>query len=1238
MTRKNKDSTGRRTARRRGGKRRWRKTDRPRSAASDAAQSAHLKPASFSAATPHKLKSGGLGDRRSHHSQELESAAKDAAASASAAQSAPRDIAHRRPTSVSTASPRGSEGVDKGAAASASDLVGGGLLGPRALLGDRAGTGETDAPAVAGGLAASIAYSGPPSLRNTTDQLPSDSTGQLSGGSTEQLPIGTTDQLPGTTTNLPPVDTTDQLPGDTTTQLPGTTSDLPLGDTLVQLPGGITDQPPGTTTNLPPGDTTDQLLHNTTGQLPREPTGQLSGGTTDQLPGDTSTQLPGTTTGPLPRDTTGYRDGDRAKPAQEMALQKMLYDMCCSAAFHHLAGEGVYDEANLRRLTDRQLETMRLPYGCYNMIKDWRALSCGPPLAAPAPALSPVPRRGSLGLLPLPPLSTLASSPPLSPRTFHGGYMFSVEPVATEKLAETRSWLDAGADLEAFFQGRRAQQLHIVDLGSLVADEEAAAFRYVLEEAYKRPHWTGDAADYRKMVDLCRKFGGDPVPIRHVSAERVDLAGLGLDAADVGDFQRAVDADCRSDTRRDRGPNEKRLNFVSSHGISNLSGIKGHDGEPTITGEGMGGKAVFATKAMLAAERHGNKTFASLGMVRRGGGRFADVVSGETDPATGVAWECAPIAEAKAGLLTYGTALPDETPGQEPRKVGIHIDGSNDHGPLSQQTFGLSFLGRCVSTQREYRVVGALYMRRCVGHWVERSYSETLPTPVQLEYRAALVESMIEVAKVRWPLRKVAALDSVELEHERTRSSWDHKSANYGGLCSGDYRTWPQGHDVSLVASHIIGACGLNDAAICLGRYFPKYGSAELYQVECGADATVAARLMIGALVALSAREEGGELPAWSQPRPAVRGQGKDFHRWMPTQALLQKTCEAVLRARVCDPAPEGEQWGPATKEEALNSATEILDHLRIARDLLLDFDHPRCIAARRACHQKDCFTALELVHALPCSGGDDDTASEDAVRTQLKALSPPVNYRYARLVFPEGVDQVGLRALRDEIDKRRRLVQLRAACCELGLVSGVDPTNGVVLFGIITAFVTTKSVKPSAAMLDAILRGGWVPAGTGTKKKMRRAGLRYSEALRLGRSPLEILLRAELSSAGVIMPSDGEGEFENWPCEGDRALDKAVSGSAIVHKWCSAPGFPGVHVRETEDGLLQLVRRVRYSGYHSCDNGAIYARWQEASTARSVNPWPASWVPVWTPARKKERKKKRAATQKEGPVKKRRV
>ena len=103
-------------------------------------------------------------------------------------------------------------------------------------------------------------------------------------------------------------------------------------------------------------------------------------------------------------------------------------------------------------------------------------------------------------------------------------------------------------------------------------------------------------------------------------------------------------------------------------------------------------------------------------------------------------------------------------------------------------------------------------------------------------------------------------------------------------------------------------------------------------------------------------------------------------------------------------------------------------------------------------------------------------------------------------------------------------------------------------LFGIITAFVTTKSVKPSAAMLDAILRGGWVPAGTGTKKKMRRAGLRYSEALRLGRSPLEILLRAELSSAGVIMPSDGEGEFENWPCEGDRALDKAVSGSAIVH------------------------------------------------------------------------------------------
>lgn len=74
MTRKNKDSTGRRTARRRGGKRRWRKTDRPRSAASDAAQSAHLKPASFSAATPHKLKSGGLGDRRSHHSQELERA------------------------------------------------------------------------------------------------------------------------------------------------------------------------------------------------------------------------------------------------------------------------------------------------------------------------------------------------------------------------------------------------------------------------------------------------------------------------------------------------------------------------------------------------------------------------------------------------------------------------------------------------------------------------------------------------------------------------------------------------------------------------------------------------------------------------------------------------------------------------------------------------------------------------------------------------------------------------------------------------------------------------------------------------------------------------------------------------------------------------------------------------------------------------------------------------------------
>ena len=37
-----------------------------------------------------------MGDRRSHHSQELESAAEDAAASALAAQSAPCDIAHRR--------------------------------------------------------------------------------------------------------------------------------------------------------------------------------------------------------------------------------------------------------------------------------------------------------------------------------------------------------------------------------------------------------------------------------------------------------------------------------------------------------------------------------------------------------------------------------------------------------------------------------------------------------------------------------------------------------------------------------------------------------------------------------------------------------------------------------------------------------------------------------------------------------------------------------------------------------------------------------------------------------------------------------------------------------------------------------------------------------------------------------------------------------------------------------------
>ena len=828
--------------------------------------------------------------------------------------------------------------------------------------------------------------------------------------------------------------------------------------------------------------------------------------------------------------------------------------------------------------------------------------------------------------------STAASSassgslPPVSlpPCTFEGGYLFSIEPVATEKVADTRAWINNGADFEAFFCARRAQRLHVIDLGTLVASEEAAAFTYIIDEAWRRPHWSGKAAEYRKLVDLCRKF--DHVPVVHVCANRVDLATLGLNATDVGDFQRTVDADCRSASRRDRGPDSKRLNFYSSCGYSSVSAIKGLDGEPTVTGDGMGGKAVFATKAMLAAERLGNQTFASLGMKPRGGGRFGIGISGETDPSTGVAWECAPIGEAKAGLLTYGTPLPNETPGTEPRGVGVHLDAGNDHGPLSHQTFGLSFLGRCDSTRREYRVVGALYMRKCVGHWMERSYSATPPTPTQLEYRGALVASMIEVASMRWPLRQVATLELVTLEHQRTRSLWDHTSANYGGLCCGDYQTWPHRHDVSLVVSHLIGACGINDAAICLGRHFPKYGSAELYQVEGGTEATVAARLLIGALSALSSREKGGEPPQWSQPRPAVRGSERDFCRWTANQALLQKTCEMVLRTRVCDPmcdlardsAPQDERWEVATKEEALDSATGILNHLRCARDLLLDFNDPRCIAAQQMCYQKGCFKALELVHAQPYSN-DEDTANADVLRTQMKALSPSLHYRFARLVFPQGVDSVELSALHDEIDERRRFVQLRAACCELGQVAGVDPTNGVVLFGIMAAFVTTHSVRPSPAMLDAILRGAWVPADPGTKDKMRKAGLRYSETRQIGRTPLELALRTELPSC-VITTSDAEGEFENWPREGDRNLSMAASGSRRVHKWCSAPGFPAMHVQEMEGGLLGIVKRSRYSAYGSGSAAAIYARWEEASPARRVNPWPQSWAPVWIEENEKKK------------------
>jgi len=823
------------------------------------------------------------------------------------------------------------------------------------------------------------------------------------------------------------------------------------------------------------------------------------------------------------------------------------------------------------------------------------AMKCG--WLSPAPTCqgpcsrSPVPRGLStrtapnLGLAPTV-VNRFGALPPCQIDDPRGNAVALVAVETTSATTAVRNWLRDYCDepVSVF------DHLAVVSL-RVLALRPAERYSYRLPGLHLWPHGFVDEATLGQLRACCEARGVAEIAVetRAVPHDLISLAELEELRLGIHADVAAVDASGDvNQERRNRGRCQRRHNFVSSRAATKNSGMRGPGARPLITGPGMGSDRVFGLEAARRLIRYGNWLMFESGARARYGGHASEISP----------YDIFAVMEGAAFLLTYD----GEEDGTTPTWCRWHRDADNASEPDFQDTLGVCFWGTTPDGRR-YRLVCALYTREAVSTWL-RVYQPQLcedeVTSEQREHRALLVKAMEAVARRSWPPRPAASLAELPLYRRASRSTICHRGSNCAPFAFGPMAQWKKYGPVRRAVALVCGQLAVNDAAIALAKDFPSPGSSLLGRGPVEDEEKAAARVLVAICVACQDGRGRGE--KWSIPEWAVGASKDGSHsanrhqhtRWMATQSMLN-----VLRSRLLElgTAEEREEFAMAqlrTLEEALLCISRQTDGLATVCSMLEEdgrsgsktvvLRNLRSLPRLREITSESCVTSLR------------------AVMTQLGRRDVDCEGELAR------IRQIGEKAWRKE---QRRLCALVSCVRLLGDICGVKPDNGVVLHAIVTSAVVLQAVRVSAQMYDAIVRGGWVRAGSGSCKALLRAGWKVSlRHEQLGSSAHSQVMQRVISG-DLITELDGEAEFENWACEGTREM----SGDAKSRKLTSLPGFPFLQTQRTvvqgkPSAFLRYDWTAAVEGWQKGDCMLpVFERWAEQyPSMRRKNVWPALW------------------------------